>query len=162
MRIFSAACAILISTVAVAENPPPPPAPGGYGAPISMSDAQVLVQRAIEQSKAKGYRMAIAVVEPSGELVAFARMDDAPYGSITLAQQKARTAARFRMTTLSAEERVQGGRLVLLSAGDFITIGGGVPIVVNGRVVGALGVSGATSAEDAALAAATVAPNQDR
>jgi uncharacterized protein GlcG (DUF336 family) len=124
-----------------------------------LSDALALVQRGIEHSKQRGFKMAIAVVEPTGELVAFARMDDVPYGSIPLAQQKARTSARFRLTTASAEERVQNGRVVLLSADDFIAIGGGVPIVVNGRVVGAIGVSGASAAEDAALASAILVQN---
>lgn len=156
MQILALACAMLMSTAALAETPAPPPA--GYGTPIGTSDALALIQRAIELSRARGLKMAIAVVEPSGELVAFARMDDVPYGSIELAQQKARTSARFRLTTASAQERVQGGRLSLLSAEDFVAIGGGVPILVNGRVIGALGLSGATAAEDAALAAELVAP----
>lgn len=155
MRILALACAILMSTAALAQTPAPPPV--GYGAPIGTSDALALIQRAIERSRALGLKMAIAVVEPSGELVAFARMDDVPYGSIELAQQKARTSARFRLTTASAQERIQGGRLSLLSAQDFVAIGGGVPILVDGRVVGALGLSGATAAEDAALAAELVA-----
>jgi glc operon protein GlcG len=154
MRIITLVCAVLMSTAAVAETPAPPPST--YGSPIAMDDALALVQHGIELSKKRGLKMAIAVVEPSGELVAFARMDDVPYGSITLAQQKARTSARFRMTTANAEERVQNGRVALLSADDFIAIGGGVPIVVNDRVVGALGVSGASAAEDAALALAIV------
>jgi glc operon protein GlcG len=154
MRIITLVCAVLMSTAAVAETPAPPPS--AYGSPIAMDDALALVQHGIELSNKRGLKMAIAVVEPSGELVAFARMDDVPYGSITLAQQKARTSARFRMTTANAEERVQNGRVALLSADDFIAIGGGVPIVVNDRVVGALGVSGASAAEDAALALAIV------
>ena len=155
MRIIILACAILMSTAGVAETPAPPPTE--YGSPIAMSDALALVQRSIELSRARGLKMAIAVVEPSGELVAFARMDNVPYGSIQLAQQKARTAARYRLPTAIAEDRVQGGRVALVTADDFVAIGGGEPIVVNGRVVGALGVSGATAAEDAALAAAIVA-----
>ncbi|OWQ97955.1 GlcG/HbpS family heme-binding protein [Sphingopyxis witflariensis] len=156
MRMIALACAILMSTAALAETPAASP-PVGYGAPIGTSDALTLIQRAIERSRALGLKMAIAVVEPSGELVAFARMDDVPYGSIELAQKKARTSARFRLTTASAQERVQSGRLSLLSAEGFVAIGGGVPIVANGRVIGALGLSGATAAEDTALAAELVA-----
>ena len=117
--------------------------------------ASPVVARA-PSDRAKGHKMAFAVVEPSGELVAFARMDDVPYASIRLAQQKARTSARLRMTTAALEERVQGGRSALLSSDEVIAIGGGVPIVVNGRVVGALGVSGGTAAEDGAVAIATL------
>jgi glc operon protein GlcG len=155
MRTVFLACALLVSAAAAAQTPAPPPST--YGPPIAIDDALALIQRGIELSKARGLKMAIAVVEPSGELVAFARMDDVPYGSIQLAQQKARTSARLRMTTASGEERVQNGRVALLSADDFIAIGGGVPIVANGRVVGALGVSGATAAQDAALAELTLA-----
>lgn len=159
MRKLILGCAFLFSTAALADGPvPPQPTPAIYGTPISLTDAQILIDRAIEQSNAKGFKMAIAIVEPSGDLVAFARMDDVPYGSIELAQKKARTSALFRMATAEAEERVQNGRTVLLSADGFIAIGGGVPIVVNGRVIGALGLSGAKAAEDAALAASVVTP----
>lgn len=143
-------CAALATTPAVAQMPTAPVS--SYGAPIGVNDALALIRRGMDQSAAKGLRMAFAVVEPSGELVAFARMDDVPYASVRLAQQKARTAARLRITTATLEERVQGGRVVLLSSDEVIAIGGGVPIVVEGRIVGALGVSGATAVEDATVA----------
>jgi glc operon protein GlcG len=154
--LIALSCALLIATPAVAQTPSAQPS--GYGPPIAVSEALALIQRGMQQGAAKGLRMAFAVVEPSGELVAFARMEDVPYGSIRLAEQKARTSARLRTTTAVMEERVQGGRSALLSSDEVIAIGGGVPIIVKGRVVGALGVSGATAAEDAAIAAATVAP----
>lgn len=74
-----------------------------------------------------------------------------------LAQQKASTSARLRLTTAELEERVQGGRVALLSSDEVIAIGGRVPIVVDSQIVGALGVSGGTAAQDAAIAEATVA-----
>jgi glc operon protein GlcG len=154
-RLIALICAVLVAAPSLAQAPSSPPL--AYGPPIAVDHALALVRRGMEQSAAKGLKMAIAVVEPSGELVAFARMDDVPYASIRLAQQKARTSARLRMTTALMEERVQGGRSVLLSSDEVIAIGGGVPILVGGRVVGALGVSGASAAEDAAIAAATVA-----
>ena len=147
-------CAALVASPVLARAPSDRAAT--YGPPIAVNDAMALIRRGIEQSEAKGHKMAFAVVEPSGELVAFARMDDVPYASIRLAQQKARTSARLRMTTAALEERVQGGRSALLSSDEVIAIGGGVPIVVNGRVVGALGVSGGTAAEDGAVAIATL------
>ena len=149
------ACALFASTSALAQSPDLQAL--GYGAPITARDALALVQRGLEQSAAKGLKMALAVVEPSGELVAFAKMDDAPYASTRLAQQKARTAARLRVTTVSLEDRVQGGRAALITSDEVLAIGGGVPIVVDGRIIGALGVSGAAAAEDAALASALVA-----
>jgi len=109
----------------------------------------------IEHGARNGWRLAVAVVEPSGELVAFARMDDTQYGSIYVAQRKATTSARYRLPTAALEERVVGGRLVILANDDYFPFPGGRPIIVDGRIVGAIGVSGATSAQDdeAALAA---------
>jgi glc operon protein GlcG len=155
IRMIPLACAIMIATPATAQPPSAPPAK--YGPPIAVSAALKLIERGMEKSAAQGLMMVFAVVEPSGELVAFARMDDAPYASIRLAQQKASTSARLRLTTAELEERVQGGRMALLSSDEVIAIGGGVPIVVDGRIIGALGVSGGTAAQDAAIAGATVA-----
>lgn len=154
MRWIALASAFLIASPAMPQTPAAQPA--GYGAPIAVDAALALVHKGMKQGAQKGFKMAFAVVEPSGELVAFARMDDVPYASIRLAQQKARTSARLRMSTAQLEERVQGGRSVLLSSDEVLAVGGGVPIIVNGRVVGALGVSGGTAAEDAAIAAGTV------
>ena len=149
--LIAIACLTAFSTPAAAQSTAP--IPSAYGDPISVEQALAVVQRGLDEGTSRDLPLAIAVVEPSGELVAFARMDGVPYGSIPLAQAKARTAARFRTTTVSREEQVQNGRLPLLTADDFVAIGGGVPIVVDGRVIGAVGVSGGTSAEDAAVAA---------
>lgn len=156
--VFAIAAALMVALPGSAQTPAQAPAVqvGEYGPPITAREALSLVDRGMKAGAAKGLKMAFAVVEPSGELVAFARMDDAPYASTRIAQQKARTAARFRMATVRFEERVLAGRTVLLSSDEVIAIGGGVPIVVNGKVVGALGVSGATAAEDAAVATAAV------
>lgn len=147
-------CALIASTPALAQTTDVQSM--RYVPPISADEALTLIRKGMDQSAAKGFKMAFAVVEPSGELVAFAKMDDAPYASTRLAQQKARTSARLRLTTANMEERVQGGRAALITSDEVLAVGGGVPIVTNGRVVGALGISGATAAEDAALAAALV------
>ncbi|TPW04956.1 MAG: hypothetical protein FD125_929 [bacterium] len=101
--------------------------------------------------------MAIAVVEPSGTLVAFGRMDDVQYGSIAVSQAKARSAALFRTATAVTEERLASGRMALLAIDGMVPVAGGVPIVVDGRVVGAIGVSGASSAQDDEVARAAIA-----
>lgn len=136
--------------------PTPAPAPT-YGAPISMEAARTLLTRALDAARAGGFRMAVAIVEPNGELVAFARMDDTQYGSIHVAQRKARTAARYRLATSVMEERTLAGRTVTLANEDSLPIAGGVPIVVDGRIVGAIGVSGASATDDASIAAAALA-----
>lgn len=150
-RLMAIACLMGFSAPAAAQSTQP--IPSAYGDPISVEQALVIVQRGLEEGERRGLPLAIAVVEPSGELVAFARMDGVPYGSIPLAQDKARTAARFRTTTVSREEQVNNGRYALLTADDFVAIGGGEPIVVDGRVIGAVGISGGTSADDAVVAA---------
>jgi uncharacterized protein GlcG (DUF336 family) len=155
--------ALAVAVPAQAQTPPTPapaaaPAPPlSYGAPIGLEAAQALVDRAVEAGRARGFRLAIAVVEPSGELVAFGRMDDVQYGSINVAQDKARSAARFRASSASAEERLTGGRMALLAIDGIMPVAGGVPIVVEGRVVGAIGVSGASSAQDDEVARAAIA-----
>ena len=140
-------------TPAPAAATPAPP----YGAPISLAHAPALIDRAMEAGRARGFRLAVAVVEPSGELVAFGRMDDVQYGSIDVAQAKARSSARFRAASASAEERLQGGRMALLAIDGIVPVAGGVPIVVDGQVVGAIGVSGASSAQDDEVARAAIA-----
>ena len=131
--------------------------PPSYGAPISLAAAEALIDRAVAAARGSGHRMAVAVVEPNGELVAFVRMDDTQYGSILIAQRKAYTAARYRLATATMEERTLAGRTVTLANDDALPIAGGVPIVVDGHIVGAIGVSGASAAEDAAVANAALA-----
>jgi glc operon protein GlcG len=111
-----------------------------------------VILKGMKNGASRKHKMAFAVVEPSGELVAFARMDDTPYASIRLAQQKARTSARLRVSTAELERRVQDGRTVLLSSDEVLAVAGGVLIIKHGRIVGALGVSGATAPEDASIA----------
>jgi glc operon protein GlcG len=151
-------CALMIAAPATTQTPAPPPA--SYGQAIAVKDALTIIQRGMGLSAAAGHKMAFAVVDPSGELVAFARMEDVPYASIRLAQQKARTAARLRISTAEMERRVVGGRTVLLSSDEVIAIGGGVPIVSHGRVIGAIGVSGGTATEDTAVAEAAITEGQ--
>jgi glc operon protein GlcG len=142
---------------------PPPPAPVAaaptppYGAPIGLEAAQGLIDRAIEAASARGFRMAFAIVEPSGALVAFGRMDDTQYGSIAVAQAKARSAALYRTATSVSEERLTGGRTALLALEGMVPVAGGVPIIAGGRIIGAIGVSGASSAQDDEIARAAIA-----
>ncbi len=154
--------AVLATAAPAWGQTPPTPAPAAapappYGAPIGLEAAQSLVDRAVEAGRARGFRLAIAVVEPSGELVAFGRMDDVQYGSINVAQDKARSAARFRGSSAAAEERLAAGRIALLAIDGIVPVAGGVPIGVDGRVVGAIGVSGASSAQDDEVARAAIA-----
>ncbi|WP_196795264.1 heme-binding protein [Porphyrobacter sp. AAP82] len=122
-----------------------------------MDDAQAIIRAGLAMAEAEGLKISLAVVEPSGELVAFVRMDGAIYGSIYAAPAKARTAARYRVATASREQQLMGGRLPILSNDEVMAIGGGVPIVREGKVVGAVGVSGGTADQDAMMASAIAA-----
>lgn len=151
-----AALAMVATPTAAQNNPAPPPA--SYGPAIGLEAAQTIVERAVAESRKGGFHMAIAVVDTSGELVAFARMDDTQFGSIGIAHAKARTAARMRSSTADIEKRVLAGRTVTLAVDDIMPIAGGVPIVVDGKVVGGLGVSGAAASDDDVVARAALAP----
>jgi uncharacterized protein GlcG (DUF336 family) len=128
---------------------------------VPLETAQGLLDAALDHARENGWRVAVAIVEPSGELVAFARLDDTQYGSIHVAQRKATTAARYRIPTLTMEERVLAGRIVSLANEDTLPIAGGRPIVIEGRIVGAIGVSGVTSTQDDEVALAALASLQD-
>lgn len=156
MRAMIAVLVLLTVTPASAQAPaavPPPTAISpAYGTPISVDKAMALIEKGMKLAAARKFKMAFAVVEPSGELVAFARMEDVVYASSHIAQQKARSAARFRLPTSEFENRVLAGRTVLLASDEVVPIAGGIPIIVDGRVVGAFGVSGGSAADDAAVA----------
>lgn len=114
--------------------------------------------RAAEAEAVKGgWLVSIAVVDPAGDLLAFYRMDGAMPASIQNALGKARTAARFRRPTQALDSVVSSGRTALLSLENMTPIGGGVPIMVDSVLVGAIGVSGATSTQDAEVARAGAA-----
>ena len=96
-------------------------------------------------------------MDEAGELVAFHKIDETQAGSIDIAIGKARTAARMKRPTKALEDAVAGGRTVFLAVDGLVPLEGGVPITVEGRVVGAVGVSGVTSQQDAQVAQAGIA-----
>lgn len=108
------------------------------------------------EARRNGWNVSIAVVDHAGVLLAFKRMDGASALSVDVSQGKARTAARFRRATKAMEELV-AQRTSFLALDDVWAIEGGLPVMVNGRAVGAVGVSGVTSQQDAQVAAAGVA-----
>ncbi|MES2987391.1 MAG: heme-binding protein [Pseudomonadota bacterium] len=155
LLIAAAAAFVLPATAFAQATPAPAPAPA-YGAPITLDRAGYVIDKAILAAKARGFRMAIAIVEPSGELVAFAKMDDTQYGSIYVAQKKAETSARYRLATSVMEQKTLAGRTVTLANSDSLPIAGGIPILIDGKIVGAIGVSGASAAEDDEIAKAAL------
>ncbi len=118
-----------------------------YGAP--MERAQSLIQVAIDEAKKRGWAMDIAVVDPNGDLVTFARMDGALLASVAISQHKARVAARYRRPTHAIEDGVQKfGFSYLLTLDDVIASRGGIPLIEGGKLIGAIGCSSGTGSQD--------------
>ena len=123
----------------------PPTTP--YGAPITLDQAKRAADGAEAEAKKRNSTMAIAIVEPSGDLVYFHRMDGTQYSSAKVAQSKAISAAIFRRSTKSFRERIAQGDLSPMALAGAVASDGGVPILVDGKIIGAIGVSG--GADDA-------------
>ena len=130
-----------------------------YGAPINLEQAKKAISAATAEARRNNWGMAIAVVDTGGALVSFERMDNTQTGSIKVAIQKAQSAAAFRRPTKVFEDTLAsgGGGLRILGLPGAIPIEGGYPIVVDGRIVGAIGASGGTAQQDGLTAAAGLA-----
>jgi len=122
---------------------------------LSLQAARTMAAAAEAEARENNWNVAIAIVDAAGELILFHRLDQTQPASLDIAIGKARTAARFRRPTKVLEEAVAGGRTVLLAL-DGVPLEGGLPIVVDGRVIGAVGVSGVTSQQDAQVAQAAI------
>ncbi len=123
---------------------------------LTLDGAKNIVAAAEAEAKKNGWSMSIAVVDAAGELVLFHKSDtSAPFNG-DFAMRKARTAARYRRPTKALDSVVAGGRIQLLTS-DALPIEGGVPIIVKGQVIGAVGASGGTAPQDAQVASAGIA-----
>jgi uncharacterized protein GlcG (DUF336 family) len=126
-----------------------------FGQPIAVDRAMSTIQAGVAESKKRGWAMNIAVVDPNGDLIAFERMDGAQLASVTIAQHKARVAARYRRPTRAFEDGVQkAGMNYLLTLDDVIASRGGIPLVEDGKIIGAVGCSGGTGSQDEAICTA--------
>ena len=125
-----------------------------YGLPVDLEQARKIAAGAMAEAQRNQWRVAIAIVDTHGFLKYYEMMDDTQTASAIVAVEKARTAAMFRRPTKMFEEGIAGGRNALLGMREAIPIEGGLPIVLNGKVIGAVGVSGLTSAQDAQVAQA--------
>jgi len=123
---------------------------------LDQDGAQTVLQAAKERAQQRNAPSAIAVVDPAGDLLAFQRMDGVRPASADLAIEKARTAARLQRPTEEIEENINRGRTAFVTAG-IAALRGGVPIRVNGNVVGAVGVAGLSKDSDTGIANAAAA-----
>jgi uncharacterized protein GlcG (DUF336 family) len=140
----------LVLGTAVAQLPNP------YGLPISLENAKKIAAPAIAEATKNNWSVAVAVVDPSGNLVYYEKMDNTQLGSANVAIDKARSAALFKRPTKAFQDALAAGgdSVRLLRLQGVVPVEGGIPLVIDGKIVGAIGVSGGTSAQDAQCAKA--------
>jgi len=132
--------------------------PSPYGAPISLENAKKAAAPALAEARKNNWNMAVAIVDPSGNLVYYEKMDNTQLGSADVCISKARSAARFKRPTKAFQDALAAGGagLRILRIEGAVPVEGGMPLVVEGKIVGAIGVSGDTSDHDAQCAQAGV------
>lgn len=155
--LAAAAALIAFATTSLANAAEPPAAAATpkphppYGAPLSLQQAKFALVAAEAEAKKNGWAMVIAIVEPSGALVLLEKMDGAQYGSLDVAERKAKTAAQFRRPTSEFQEAVKSGNLNSIFTGA-LAIEGGELLVSDGKIIGAIGVSGGNAQQDGQVA----------
>jgi glc operon protein GlcG len=132
--------------------------PEPYGFPVGLEAAKKVAASALTEAETNGWAMAVAIVDTAGDLVYFERMDTTQVGSVAVAIDKAHCAARFKRPTKAFQDMLAAGGdgLRVYGISGAVPVDGGVPIVVDGKIVGAIGVSGGTSAQDGQCALAGV------
>ena len=129
-----------------------------YGPPISLDRAQAVINAAVAEAKNRNWKMNVAVSDSGGNLVAFQRMDGAMLASIQIAEHKARAAATFRRETKVFEDGINLMQLNYLLAFDgVIASRGGIPLIEQGKIIGAIGCSGGTDSQDEVVSKAGAA-----
>jgi len=151
--------ALAFTVAAFGQTPLVPPPNVPYGIPISADTAKKVAAAAIAEARKNNWAMAVAVVDTCGYLVYFERMQDTQLGSVEVAIDKAKSAALFRLPTKSFQDTVAGGGegLRILRLTGAMPVEGGIPIIVDGKLIGAVGASGGSSDQDGRTAQAGVA-----
>jgi glc operon protein GlcG len=148
---------LAIAPAGAQQTPPPNPLDAvpdkmpfdvPYGAPISLDRAEAAIAATVAEAKKRDWKMNVAVVDSGGNLVAFQRMDGAQMASIAISEHKARTSATFRRETKAFENGIQGGLNYLITLDGVIGSRGGIPLIENGKIIGAIGCSGGTGSQD--------------
>ena len=158
---------LLMASCALAQAPAAQPAPAAgapqmsnylipYGAPITLEDARKAAMAAIAEAKKNGWLMAAAVVDPAGDLVYYEKMDNVQLGSAKVSINKARSAALYKRPTKAFQDALAGGGagLRVLALEGAVPVEGGLPILVDGKIIGAIGLSGDVSENDGKCAKA--------
>jgi len=157
MSLFSRSLALITSLLLALPASSQQPS---YGAPIALEQAKQAAAGAMAEARKLKLSVAVAVVDTHGTPVYLEVLDDTMTASPNFAIQKARTAAMLRRPSKALEDGIAGGRNALLSLPDLLMIEGGEPILLNGKLVGAIGVSGGASTQDGQIARAGVAASR--
>ena len=154
-RLPFIATACLFCAAAAAQAPPVPPVPQ-YGVNVTHEQARKALAGAIAEARKQSLPMAVAIVDTAGQLVAFERMDNTQTASTGVAQDKAVSAAMYRRPSKVFQDLVAGGGVGLrvLTLRGAVAVEGGLPIVMDGKIIGAIGVSGGSSEQDGVVAKA--------
>lgn len=123
---------------------------------INLEGAKRMVEAAEQEAARNGWNVAIAIVDGGGELILLHRRDGTQLASVSIAAGKARTAVRFKRPTKALEDAVAGGRTAMLAVEEILPMEGGIPVLIDGEVAGAIGVSGVLSSQDAQVAQAGI------
>ena len=147
-----AAAAILFCGLAMARAQMPNP----YGVSVSLENAKKAAAPALAEAEKNHWNMAVAIVDTGGNLIYYEKMDNTQLGSANVAIEKARTAALFKRPSKALQDALAAGGdgLRVLSLKGVTAVEGGIPLVMDGKIVGAIGVSGGTSAQDGQCAKA--------
>lgn len=158
LAVSSFAALLLFASVAIAGGIEPP-------APLTLDSARRIARSAVAEAKKNQAAVVVAVVDQGGHLMLLERMETGLPASVNVAIGKARTAALFGRRTGDFEEAIANGRRAMTTLPDFTPLQGGVPILQDGRVIGAVGASGVTAAKDEEIAkagAAAVVPEASK
>jgi uncharacterized protein GlcG (DUF336 family) len=123
---------------------------------ITLEGAKKMMASAEAEARKNSWTVAIAIVDAAGSLIMFQKLDETQPGSIEVAIGKARSAANFKRPTKALEEIISGGRSVFLALEGLTPLQGGLPVVADGKVIGAVGVSGVLSSQDEQVAQAAL------
>ena len=156
MLFRSAKVLVALALAFCAPGAIPQMMPNPYGPPVSVDDAKKAAAAALAEARKNNWKMAVAVVDPNGDLVYYEKMDNTQLGSSQVSIGKARSAARFKRPTKAFQDALAAGGagLRILGLEGAVPVEGGIPIVVDGKIIGAIGVSGDASNNDAVCAQA--------
>jgi glc operon protein GlcG len=150
---------LALAVAALGQTPLVPPANIPYGVSISPENAKKIAAAAIAEARKNNWAMAVAIVDTGGYLVYFERMPDTQLGSVEVSIEKAKSAALFRRPTKSFQDTLAAGGegLRILRLEGAVPVEGGIPLIVDGKLIGAVGASGGSSDQDGRTAQAGAA-----